>query len=348
MAEARNRFVLDVQVRTIFKIAAAVAALWCLWKLHTLILLLIVALILAVTLDVPVSWLERRKLSRRTASFLVSGALAVTSGAFVWLTWSSLGSQWQYLTSQLANTMNVLAPYVPSWVYESATGNDWRNALEAFGLRVGQSLAYAVTLIVLGFFVTVYLLLEGRRTRAWVVAFVPQQRREKVEQTLAESRDVIWAYAVGNVITSIFAAAWVLASMMVLHVPAALLLALIAGIADFVPVLGFVASALPAIALALTVSPETALITLALYVTYHAIENYLIAPWAYGQRLKLSDLAVILAFAVGAELAGVIGALIALPIAALYPTIERIWLREQLPRETVVEHRALTRSSSRS
>ncbi len=348
MAEARNRLVLDVQVRTIFKIAAAIAALWCLWRLHGLLLLLIVAVILAVSLDVPVSWLERRKLSRGAASFLVSGTLAAIVVAFVWLTWSSLGNQWQYLTSQLTNTMNIVAPYVPTWIYDSAAGSNWRNALEAFGLQLGQSLAYAIALIVLGFFVMVYLLVEGSRTRAWVVAFFPQHRREQVERTLAESRDVIWAYAVGNVTTSIFATIWVLGSMMALHVPAALLLALIAGIADFVPVLGFVASALPAAALALTVSAETALITLGLYVTYHAIENYLIAPWAYGQRLKLSDLAVILAFAVGAELAGVIGALIALPIAALYPTIERIWLREQLPRETVAEHRALTRSSSRS
>jgi predicted PurR-regulated permease PerM len=344
VAETPNRFVFDVQVRTIFKIAVAVAALWCLWRLHTLILLLIVALILAVTLDVPVSWLERRKLSRGTASFLVSGALAMIIVAFVWLTWSSLGNQWQYLTSQLANTVNMLAPYVPSWIYDSSSGSDWRNSLEAFGLRLGQSLAYAAVLIVLGFFVMVYLLVEGQRTRAWIVAFFPQRRREQVERTLVESRDVIWAYAVGNVTTSIFATIWVLASMLVLHVPAALLLALIAGLADFVPVLGFVASALPAVALALTISPETALITLVLYVTYHAIENYVIAPWAYGQRLKLSDLTVILAFAVGAELAGVIGALIALPIAALYPTIERIWLREQLPRETVSDHTALTQS----
>ena len=68
------------------------------------------------------------------------------------------------------------------------------------------------------------------------------------------------------------------------------------------------------------------------------MENYLISPWAYGDRLKLSNVAVILAFAVGAELAGVIGALIALPIAAAYPAIERIWLREQLPDDTVREH----------
>jgi putative permease len=343
-----NRLVFDVPIRTIVKIAAAIGVLWCVWKLSALILLLIVAVILAVTLDMPVSWVERRRLSRAAATLVVSGVLVAMVGAFVWLTWASLISQWQYLTAQLTRTMNTLAPYVPSWIYESATGQDWRASLEAFGLRLGQSLAYALTLIVLGFFVTVYLLIDGRRTRAWLIAFVPQVRREKVERTLAESRDAIWAYAVGNVSTSIFATVWVLVWLIALHVPAALLLAVLAGIADFVPVLGFAASALPAAALALSVSPQTALITVASYVIYHAIENYLIAPWAYGQRLQLSDLAVILAFAVGAELAGVIGALIALPIAALYPTVERIWLKEQLPRETLVEHRALSQSSARS
>jgi putative permease len=345
MAETRSQLTLDVQMRTIFKIAAAVALLWCLWKLTELILLLIVAIILAVALDVPVSWLERRNLSRSTASLVVSGALVVIVGLFVWLTWSSLFNQWQYLTDQLATTMNTVATYVPPWVYSATTGADWRASLQSIGLRIGQSLAMALTLVVLGYFVTVYLLIDGRSTKAWVVAFFPLRRRSQIERTLTESRDVIWAYAAGNVITSIFAALWVLASMMTLHVPAALLLAVIAGVGDFVPVLGFVASVLPAAALALTVSPQTALFTIVLWIVYHLIENYLIAPWAYGQRLKLSDLAVILAFAVGAQLAGVIGALIALPVAALYPTIERLWLREQLPEETVTEHRALARSS---
>jgi predicted PurR-regulated permease PerM len=126
-----------------------------------------------------------------------------------------------------------------------------------------------------------------------------------------------------------------------LNVPAALLLAVAAGVCDFIPVLGFIASSLPAILLALTLSVHTALIVAALYVAYHGIENYLLAPWAYGDRLKLSNLAVVLAFVVGAEIAGVVGALIALPIAAVYPAIERIWLRERLPEDTVEEHRAI-------
>ena len=348
VAETRSRLVVDIQVRTIFKIAAAIVLLWCLWQLYALILLLIVAVIFAVALDVPASWFERHNFSRTNAALLVSAALAVIVGAFVWLTWSTLTSQWQYLTTQLARTINGAGRFVPSWIYMSLTGKDSQAALESFGLRVGQSLAYAAALIVLGFFVMVYLLIDGERTRAWIVAFVPQRRRVQVERTLAESRNVIWAYAVGNVITSLFAMGWVLVWMLVLDVPAALLLAVIAGIGDFVPVLGFVASALPAAALALTISPQTAVITIVLWIVYHTIENYFISPRAYGTQLRLSNLAVVLAFAVGAELAGVIGALIALPIAALYPTIERIWLREQLPRETVSEHAALNRSTRAS
>src|SRR5439155_1746411 len=84
-----------------------------------------------------------------------------------------------------------------------------------------------------------------------------------------------------------------------------------AGPLDVIPVLGFVVAAVPGIILAATVSSSTALLVALLYLVYHAIENYVIAPRVYGNRLRLSNLAVILGFAVGAELAGVIGALIA-------------------------------------
>jgi predicted PurR-regulated permease PerM len=106
-------------------------------------------------------------------------------------------------------------------------------------------------------------------------------------------------------------------------------------------VIGFIASSVPAILLGLTVSSKTAVIVALIFVAYHTVENYVIGPWAYGDRLKLSNVAVVVAFVVGAEIAGVIGALIALPIAAVYPAIERIWLRERLPEETVVEHREI-------
>jgi predicted PurR-regulated permease PerM len=96
---------------------------------------------------------------------------------------------------------------------------------------------------------------------------------------------------------------------------------------DFIPVLGFYLSVLPAMMMAATVSPRIALAMIPIYLSYDFIENYLIAPRIYGDRLRLSKVAVLLAFAVGAQLAGVVGAVLALPLAATFPVIDRLWLR---------------------
>jgi predicted PurR-regulated permease PerM len=98
--------------------------------------------------------------------------------------------------------------------------------------------------------------------------------------------------------------------------------------------------------LALTVSVPTTLIVSVVYIAYHAVENYLIAPRVYGNRLRLSNLAVLLAFAIGAELFGVIGALLALPVAAMYPCVEDIWLRDYLARDAAEGHRRIERKGA--
>lgn len=78
----------------------------------------------------------------------------------------------------------------------------------------------------------------------------------------------------------------------------------------------------------MSVSTPVALAVVGLYSAYHLTENYSIAPKVYGDRLELSNLAVILAFVVGATIGGIIGgAVVALPIAALYRVIENVWLR---------------------
>jgi predicted PurR-regulated permease PerM len=106
-------------------------------------------------------------------------------------------------------------------------------------------------------------------------------------------------------------------------------------------VVGTIAMIAPAALLALTVSPLRAMLVVAAYLAYHLIENYLIIPRVYGNQMRLSTLTVILAIAVGGTLQGVIGALLALPIAAAYPIVERIWLRDQLPSDTVERHEEL-------
>jgi predicted PurR-regulated permease PerM len=219
------------------------------------------------------------------------------------------------------------------------------SAIAGYAIRLGGVLVNAVLGSVVAFILTIYFLIEGRRTWQWLVAYAPRRNRQRVEETADAACAAVLHYVVGNVATSIFAGVTVLIALSLLHVPAALLLAVLAGVCDFVPVLGFIVSAVPAVLLALTVSPATAVIVAVVYASYHMAENYLIGPLVYGGQLRLSNLVVLLAFAVGAELFGIIGALLALPVAAMYPCVEDIWLRDYLARDAVDTHRRIERQS---
>jgi predicted PurR-regulated permease PerM len=208
-----------------------------------------------------------------------------------------------------------------------------------------QTLLLGLAAVVLAFVLAIYLLIEGDITYAWLLAYVPMNRREKVHATIVEARTLMLDYVVGNIATSVFAGVFVLVALRVLNVPARFLLALLAAICDFIPVLGFVISAVPAVLIGVTVSGTTAVLVLVVYVFYHLVENYVIGPRVYGNRLKLSNIAVIIALFVGAAIGGVVGALVALPFAAAYPAVERIWLADYLGRRVVQDHEKLLNAS---
>jgi predicted PurR-regulated permease PerM len=160
-------------------------------------------------------------------------------------------------------------------------------------------------------------------------------------QTTLEVSRVVTGYVQGQVLTSALFGLFAFAVLSLLHVPAAMPLALLAAVCDVVPVIGIILATVPPVAIALSVSPGTALIVLALYALYHVLENYVIIPRVYGNRLRLSSLVVLVALIVGGELFGIAGALLALPLVAAYPIIERIWLGSYLSDEVLTDHSAL-------
>ena len=340
---------IELPWRTIFNVLATGALVWVWLKTWEIVLLVVLAVLLAVTLDPLVHRLERRGLPRWGASTVVVFTVVAALVLFGVFTATTLPAQGHLVATRMLEAERDLASHIPTVVREAVGSENPAELVQSYigpwTLRLVSATASALLLIALALILTLYLLIEGRRTYRWVLAFVPVTHRLKVNQTAIEAQRVIFGYVAGNVATSIFAMLFVLISMSLLNVPAALLLAVLAGLCDFVPVLGFIASAIPAVVLGLAVSQVVALTVLGLYVAYHTLENYLIAPWVYGDRLRLSNVAVVLAFAVGASLAGVVGALIALPIAAAYPAIERIWLRDRLGDRVVKEHAALQTAS---
>ncbi len=338
-----QRVAIDLPWRTLLRILAVVAAVWIWFQVWQIIMALIVSVIVAVALHPVVRWLERWHVPRwigATTSVLVLAILCIW---FVAAAWSSVTEQASIVGRSLTKLERDVRTAVP--VLNQALGRraatDEVSMLREYGTAVAASTFRALLLIALGLVLTIYLVIEREKTVEWALAFVPHEHQVRARRTLHEAYEVVLAYVAGNVATSIFAAVTVFIALTLLRVPAALLLALLAGVFDFVPVLGFIASAAPAVLLGFTVSPTVAVLVLTVYVGYHFLENYVIGPMVYGNRLRLSNVAVLVAFALGAELGGVIGALLALPIAAIYPCIERVWFTGETGRDLAARHTQL-------
>ena len=330
---------IDVSFATFFRLLAVVVLAWVWLRLWQWVLLFVVAAFLAVALDPLVAWLDRHGLRRPFGSFLVVLLLAGILTGFFSFAGASLKEQASMLGGRLAETQQQVEGRLPEAIRNMLpqTG-EGESPLAGYAIRLGRALLSGLMSVAIALIITVYLLLDGRRTYAWFAAFAPRTTRPRIHRSADAAREAIFGYVRGNVVTSVVATVFTYAVLLLLGVPAALLLALLAGLLNFIPVIGMILSIVPAFVLALTVSATTALLVVGIYLAYNAVENYYIQPRVYGRAMRLSSLAVLAAFAVGAELAGVVGALIALPIAAMYPPLEKIWLRDRLDADAVADH----------
>jgi predicted PurR-regulated permease PerM len=202
----------------------------------------------------------------------------------------------------------------------------------------------ALTAVIFVLVVAIYLLIEGRRAFQWLITFAAPRNRKKLERTAHEIGGVILAYMRGQAITCFLCGGWAYLVLTLCRVPAALALAVIAFVADLVPVVGTIVMTVPAVLLALLVGPMQAILVAGAYLLYHLVESYFIIPRVYGSQMRLSTLTVLLAVAAGGTLQGALGAVLILPFVAAYPIVERIWLREQLPEDAVARHEAMSES----
>jgi predicted PurR-regulated permease PerM len=333
---------------TILKILCAAALVWMWLHLWPIVLVVLVSLVLAITLEPVVRRLEQWKLKRGLAVLVVGAVTLAAFGAFVFAAVAPLTLQTKQLGTLLTSFQESVAVRVPVAVARIVRRGpqDPAQMMSAIAAKVPEfasALLTAATMTLFAFILTLYLLADGRSTYEWLIAYVPRQHRAKANETVASVADAVFAYVAGNLVTSLFAAVFVFVSLTLLNVPGAFMLALLAGVCDFVPILGFFVALAPAVLVALTISPMTAVAVVGLYGLCHLIENYAIGPKVYGHHLKLSGVAVLLGLVIGAELGGIIGALLALPVVAAYPIIERIWLRESLGTELLAEHARLER-----
>jgi predicted PurR-regulated permease PerM len=348
MAETRRRLSLHIPWSTLLKIVAAVALVSVLIRVWYILTLVLIAIIVAVGLHPPVAWLERHRWPRWIAASTVVLLLLGAIVGFLTFTWTSIGGQAQELSQHLEGTTHELLQGLPQPIASmlERSGGPTTSTVAYYAMGFGRSVLGALAAFMLASILVLYLLIEAVPTYRWVRGFMPATLRSRFDRTASEARDVASAYIVANFVTSVLAGVYTFTWLTIFGVPAALVLAVLAFVCDFVPVVGFFLACAPAMVMAATKSVTLALAMIPIYGAYHFIENYLIGPKIYGGRLRLSNVAVLVAFAVGAELGGVVGALLAMPIAATYPTIEKLWLRGPLGDDVVSEHEAVRRRAS--
>lgn len=192
-------------------------------------------------------------------------------------------------------------------------------------LLIGQVAAALVTLLALVFF----WLTERSRLQRYALAFLPADRRAGIRDAWneVETRLGLWVRGQLILMATIGVATGIAYSL--LGLPAALLLALIAALAEVIPILGPFIGAAPAVLVATTISPEVVVLTIAITIVLQFIEGNVLVPMVMRNSVGLSPFLVLTSLLVGGAVAGVLGAIVAVPIAAgVTVVLERLQDRE--------------------
>ncbi len=338
---------------TIAKVLLALLLAYGLIRVWPLIELLILALLIAITFLPLAQWLEKRRWPHWSSVLISALLLFGMTLLFFGMLVPTVGSEGTEVISRLPRLKEEALRWLPSQgalhdyaarFFSSRGFNDpepWLKQFVAWGTIALTGLAELFVMLI----VAIYFIADGPRVYRWLLAFLPQVQREKMAMAGEEIVSVVAHYMAGQLITSLLCGAYVFTVLLLLHVPNAAILAVLAAVFDVLPLIGFFLFTIPAVLIALTVSPLTALAVAVLYFSYHMFENYFIVPKVYGHALKLSTLTVLLSCLAAGMLAGIPGVIIVLPLVASYPIIERVWLRPYLGPETVARHEQIDRAS---
>jgi predicted PurR-regulated permease PerM len=310
--------------------AAGVAITFGLFELviraRSVLILIGLALFIAAGLDPAVSWLTRHRLPRWAAVLTILLAAAGVLAAFLAAAIPPLAAQTSALAGHLPHYMHTLQDH------NSQLGrlNDRfhieqrlsrllstkGSALIGGVLGAGELvLSTASSLLVVAVLV-VYFLIGMPRIRLFAYRLAPRSRRTRVILIGDEIFTKVGGYVLGNFLTSAIAGLGTYFWMLAFGVPYPLLLALMVALLDLIPVIGSTVGGAIVSLVALTVSLPVALATLAFYVGYRLAEDYLLVPRIMGKTVQVPAVVSLVAVLVGGTLMGIIGALVAIPVAA--------------------------------
>jgi predicted PurR-regulated permease PerM len=342
----------EIAPRSIVWILATIVGVWLFLQLHAIVLLLVVALVFAGTFNPLVEWMERRGLKRIYALTVLFVALLVLTLGLIVLTVPPLIEQLAQMVREAPRHRDQLVALLQQREFTAPLARAVQNAgLEQAVARIESNLVgyspHAVTALgwaVTTLFLSFYLLADGKRTQGALYAIVPRDYHMRLARILQNLEAIVGGYMRGQLITSAAIGVFTFALLVICGVPNALPLALFAALADVIPFIGGLLATAPAVLAALGRGVPVAVVVLGALFIYQEIENRVLVPKIYGHALRLAPTTVVLALLAGGVLLGVIGALLALPIAAGLQMM-LLELRVEMPGDDSDDRLALARDA---
>jgi len=319
-----------------------VAGAWIVLQLLPVALVLVVALFLVGTLNPAVEWLEAHGVKRGWALVAIFSGMLTTSALVLALTIPALIDQVTTLVKQepmlrerLASTLagwRVSAPLAESLrdVRYHALAHTLTSTALSYSTRVVEIVAYVVSTV----FLALYIMIDRDRLRGGLFAMVPRSHHIRLSRVMLNLETIVGGYIRGQVFTSVLMAVFVFALLAIGRVPNAIALAVFAGLADVLPYIGVFLSVGPAVLAALGVGPVVAVAVFVAMIIYEELESRYLVPRIYGRALRLPSSVVLVALLAGGTLLGLVGALLALPVAAAARMLVEE-LRVELPGEQI-------------
>ena len=334
--------VVDLRPRTILRVVlivlAVAAALEVVWIARHVLSWVVIALFLALALDPLVGWIQRR-------SSLPRGPAIALAYLIVLLVIAAVGATF---VPKLVDEVNGFVQALPNYVHDLTHGRGRLGFLErryhlvekvreqvktggaakllglsGAALSVTKSVITIIAATVTIVFLTFFMLLEGRGWIERCYSLLPEKAQLRWRQVGHDIYRTVGGYVTGNLLISLIAGTSATVVLLIMSVPYAVALGLVVAILDLIPLAGATIAGIVVVTVAFLHSVPAGVVLLVFIVVYQQLENHFLQPVIYGRTVQLSPLAVLISVLVGAELAGILGALAAIPVAGTIQVILR-------------------------
>ncbi|MET0394425.1 MAG: AI-2E family transporter [Chitinophagaceae bacterium] len=312
--------------RLVYLAAGLFVAIWFVHEVIDVCILLFFAIVITIVLNAPVTWLQKKNVSRTVASLLVFFGMLLVFGLIGWMVIPKIVTQVQLLVTNLPQYLENLNQHITSWLNDH--GMDGEKApslsptpaqLSPFINRIGQySLGVISTVLMIIFFfcLVIYMLINPGPLLALYLSCFREDRREKAAEAFSNASKMTIGWMWSNVMAGALRATIVWFFLYFMGIPGVWVWAGVTFFAELIPKIGFYIMSVPPILIAFSISPATALWVALFYIALDEIIGDFVIPRIRSKTMKLHPVSILVMLLAMSAAFGVMGAFIATPLAA--------------------------------